>query len=391
MIAVKTSIIRFLKRVWPQAPFGLVMIFIGASNIFTRSLQPHGNSTVYQVLAHLVPISELSREVSLGILGSGVQVLLGAVIVITGIGLFWRLRSAWAFSIILLVITIAVEYFSHRTLPNLLLPGLALVALIVWQSRFDRLSSIGSFLMSFVGVLAVFAYGVFGAYLLGNEFNPPIHDLSTALYFTVVTLSTVGSYIYPASAEGQLFMVTLILGGISIFTTTIVSTARPIISKKFRSNGQTKKTDKKTDGIILAGDSSFADSVAEELTRRNILFARVKIPERRQEAEQLPVSNNDSVEESQLSLAEIHSAKIILIAYEDDATSISMATTAKRLNTNIKMAAAVHFPDTLEKLLPLQADLVFTLEAAGTKIVTDWILGNPFPKGLQELFRNGRL
>jgi voltage-gated potassium channel len=252
--ALTKSLIRFLKRLWPQVPFGLLLLFIGAVNVL-NGLQIQGLNTAYQVLAHVVPISGLSQEVSLGILGSGVQVLLGGLMLITGVGLFWRLRFAWAFSILLLSITMAVEFFSHRPIYNVLLPGLALIALIIWRSRFDHLSLVGSYLMSFIGILAVFAYGIFGSFLLGEEFQPAIRDLYTALYFTVVTLSTVGSNIYPATPEAKVFMVSLILGGISIFTTTIVTTVGPLLSKQIKPILSGRKVRMKTDAHQARDDS----------------------------------------------------------------------------------------------------------------------------------------
>ncbi len=384
------SFIKFLKRMWPQAPFGLLLIFIGASNILMEALKTQGNNTIYQVLAHVVSISELSREVSLGILGSGVQALLGGVMLITGIGLFWRLRSAWAFSVILLLITVAVEFFSQRSLYVMLLPGLALIALIIWQSRFDHLSLVGSYLMSFIGVLAVFTYGVFGSYLLGNEFHPVIHDLSTSLYFTVVTLSTVGSNIYPASPEAQLFMVSLILGGISIFTTTIVSTARPLLSKQFKANLTGRRTDKKLNAhIILVGDSPFANSAANELTRKNIPFVQVATPKGSPVAEVQSPEQVNPDEEAQLKQAEIISAKMVLIACTDAAKNASLVATAKKLNPKVRVAVAANTLEAIPELKSLQADLVFTPETAGGRLLTDMLLGIPFPKDLQELLELG--
>jgi voltage-gated potassium channel len=228
-----SSWLRLLRRVWPQVPLGLFLFFVGAVNVLAGT-QSRAFSPVYQILAQAIHLSELSQEVSLGILGSSVQMLLGTGLILTGIGLLWRLRSAWAFSILLLLIAIILDLFSQRDFFGAILASLALVALLIWQSRFSRRSLIGGYLMSLIGLLAVLAYGVFGSMLLGNSFTPNIHDIFTALYFTVVSLSTVGSNIYPATPEAQIFMVTLILGGISIFTTTIVTTLGPLLSNQIR-------------------------------------------------------------------------------------------------------------------------------------------------------------
>jgi voltage-gated potassium channel len=381
---------RYLKRLWPQVPFGLLLLFIGAVNVL-NGLQIQGLKTAYQVLAHVAPISELGQEVSLGILGSGVQVLLGGLMLITGVGLFWRLRSAWAFSILLLFITVAVESFSHRPIYEVLLPGLALIALIIWQSRFDHLSVVGSYLMSFIGILAVFAYGILGAYLLGEEFQPAIHDLYTALYFTVVTLSTVGSNIYPATPEAKLFMVSLILGGISIFTTTIVTTVGPLLYKQIKPILPGRKAKMKNDGhVILIGASSFARSLALELVNHNINFVHVIAPESVPPLLEQPIVRGNPGDETVLKQAGILSARMVIIAGEDDAENASAAQTAKKVNRNASVVIIANSSQAVQQFSSVHADLVFIPAAVGVRLLTNLIRGGSIPKELQDLFEGLR-
>ena len=89
--ALTSSLFRLVKRAWPQVPLGLLLLFTGAVNGLT-GLQIHGLSTAYQILDHVVSLLELRQAVSIGILGSSVQILLGGGMLITGVGLFWRLR-----------------------------------------------------------------------------------------------------------------------------------------------------------------------------------------------------------------------------------------------------------------------------------------------------------
>ena len=196
--ASSSSLARRLMRLWPQVPLGLFLFFVGVFNVLT-GLQSRTFSPAFKILTRVTPLSELSQEISLGILGSSVQVLLGTGLLLTGIGLLWRLRSAWAFSILLLVIAIALDLFNQRDLYGALLSSLALAALVFWEKRFNRRSLIGGYLISLISLLAVLAYGVLGCLLLGGNFRPSIQDISTAFYFTVVTLSTSAIHPYIAS------------------------------------------------------------------------------------------------------------------------------------------------------------------------------------------------
>ena len=71
-----------------------------------------------------------------------------------------------------------------------------------------------------LAIASVMIYGTAGAYILGQSgnFNIHINSLVTALYFTVVTISTVGyGDITPVTEIGRIFVIILIISGLSIF------------------------------------------------------------------------------------------------------------------------------------------------------------------------------
>ena len=222
-----------LSKQWPQAPIGLLMLFAGATNILTGS-KISQLGAAYRALSRLGPFGTLSRDLSLGTLGNGVQVLLGAGMLIVGVALFWRLRSAWAFAILVLLAALTVDWARHSPVSTLIAPGASLAALILWQKRFAVQSLAGAYLMSFLGLAAVLAYGILGSLLLGAEFHPPILDLATAVYFTVTSITTAGSNIYPVTADAKFFVVGLIVAGLRTFMTTVVATLGPLLSNQLK-------------------------------------------------------------------------------------------------------------------------------------------------------------
>ncbi len=232
------------SRMWPQVPIGTLMICTGAANI-VMGLKVQALSAAYQqAIAQVVPLSRMTAVADLGMLGNGLQAILGAGMLATGIALFWRLRSAWAFSILLLLAVLGVDLRTHLPTFNKMLPPLlSLLSLIAWRHRFERQSLAGAYLMSFLGLATAITYGVLGSLLLGGGFSPRIDDLTTALYFTIGTLSTAGSDIYPATTETKLFVVSLIIGGLSIFTTTLMTTLVPLLSERLKPAILKKKTE----------------------------------------------------------------------------------------------------------------------------------------------------
>lgn len=383
--ASTSSLARRLKRLWPQVPLGLFLLFVGAINVLT-GIQSRAFSPAFQILARVTPLSELSQEVSLGILGSSVQALLGTGLLLTGIGLLWRLRSAWAFSILLLVIAIVLDLFNQRDLYGALLSGLALAALLIWEKRFSRRSLLGGYLISLISLLAVLAYGVLGSLLLGGSFHPGIQDIYTALYFTVVTLSTVGSNIYPATSEAQFFMVTLILGGISIFTTTIVTTLGPLLSNQIRPILTGKNTKRDTSGqVILLGNDPFAESLAHELTRLGIGFMQVVASGETPPSSEYPIVQGDFGNEDVLKQAGISSATAVVVVGESTTDKVAAAQSVKRLNPRARLVIVVDSAETLAQFSPVHADLIFLPETVAARTLVSLLMRASVPKELRNI------
>ena len=381
------SLVQRLRRVWPQVPLGLFLFLVGAINVLT-GIYSKTFSPAFQILENVTPLSELSKEISLGLLGSSVQVLLGTGLLLTGMGLLWRLRSAWAFSILLLVIAIILDLFNQRDLYGAFLSGLALAALVIWERRFDHRSLLGGYLMSFIGLLAVLAYGVLGSLLLGKSFTPAIQDIYTALYFTVVTLSTVGSDIYPSTPEAQLFLVTLILGGISIFTTTIVATLGPLLMNQTRPvwNGKSKKRDS-IGPVILVGTDPFAESIIHELTELGIEVVRVVAPSETLSGEEQTIIYGSLSNEDVLKQAGISLASAVVIVGESTENTVAAAKSVKKLNPNARLVVVPNSAQAFIEFNPVPAELVFFPETVAARILVSLLVEDPVPKELRNIIK----
>src|SRR5699024_11075646 len=176
-------------------------------------------------------MAQIGEQVSLAALGNGEQIIFGLGLAFTGLGLFWRVRVAWTFAVMLLLITIAINVAGHHFGAPLILPGVVLLALIVSHRHFSRRTLWGNSLISLISIFAVIAYGTFGIYLLGKQFDPHITSMLTALYFLVETLSTTGYGDFsPVTELAQGFMITLWIFGLGVFGAALASVAGPALT-----------------------------------------------------------------------------------------------------------------------------------------------------------------
>src|SRR5699024_10076821 len=80
----------------------------------------------------LMSSDALAQQSSIAVLGTSAQLVFGAGLVTTGLGLFWRIRIAWVFAILLLVVTIGINVAKGHFNASLIVPVVVLLALILY-------------------------------------------------------------------------------------------------------------------------------------------------------------------------------------------------------------------------------------------------------------------
>jgi voltage-gated potassium channel len=369
-----------LLAMWPQWPLAIMLIITGAINLMV-GIRYHSD-----LLAQLKTLSTLGQ--SLSVLGSRTQAFLGGGLMLVGFGLFWRLSVAWAFGVLLLAITVGVDLFQGQRGATIILPAVMLLALLIFRHSFTRRTVWASNLISLTGVLSILAYGTLGAYMLGAGFHPAIKDVTSALYFTIVTLSTVGyGDITPVKPEARLFVVTLIVVGLSIFATAIASTLAPLISGELKhifTPGE--KSMKRKGHVIVVGEGPIATNTANELGIRNIPFVQVVVAE----SEAVPpgqaeVKSGEASEDSILLKADIDTASMLVAAGTDDGENAFISLVAKDLNPNITVLAVASSARSIRRLKLARADVVFASAAVGSRLLANLIEGNPIPDEFRDL------
>lgn len=336
-----------------------------------------------------VPLDETVSE-GFGALGRSAQLGLGLALVVAAGGLARRMRAAWAFSILLLAAMLVTNLAQGEASETVLLglPVVALLAgLVLARRAFLRQATGSSLLIAALSLTAVLGYGTLGTYLLGQGFSPPIPDLATALYFTVVTLATVGfGDVVPTTVETRMFTLTLILFGLGIVATTVATVFGTAVSDSLRRvltpRGASMDLD---DHVILIGSGPIAENTAVELRERRHAFVRV-LPHADAEAADQGIVGDPS-EDAVLEQAGIRRARLVIAATESDAENAMIALAAKDLNPHVRVLALAQTPERIPRLRRARADLVFAPAAVGGRLLAALAEGKPIDPEFRDLLR----
>lgn len=330
-------------------------------------------------------VSDLAE--SLSALGGTMQALLGFLLVVAGIGLLWRLVSAWTLAVLLLLAMLGINIVRSQWGVHFVLQALMLGALFFFKRRFTRRTMLANSMLSLSGILAVLMYGVFGSFLLGNEFRPPIRDFETATYFAITTLSTVGfGDFVPNSSEARWFVVSLLVVGLGVFASAIVTVFGPKLSRELnRLLNPKENTMDLNNHVILVGDGSIAHNTAKELHRRGIVFVHVLSPKAPTPSGGDRILVGDATSEAVLREAGIDHARMVIAAQEDDGENAFIVLGAKELNPKVRAMAVASSSLSIRRLKLARADLVFSPIAVGSRLLADLVEGTPISKEFQDL------
>jgi voltage-gated potassium channel len=206
-------------------------------------------------------------------------VLIGGAMMLVGVGLLFRSRVAWTMALLLAAAAAASTVFGRVSTDYALLSYFLFILallLIAWRS-FDRASLAASTLFAVTSVAMLLIYGTFGAYYLGQDFKPAIGDLATALYYAVVTMTTVGyGDITPQTLQARLFSISIIVLGVAVFATSLTAVIAPLISNSLSHIVSAKDRNvKRSNHFVIVGNTALAANTWRELAKRGRAVTRI--------------------------------------------------------------------------------------------------------------------
>jgi voltage-gated potassium channel len=306
---------------------------------------------------------------------SGIAFLLiGAALVLMSIGLALRSRLAWTIALLLnFAVVLAVRLIPHASAPWLVNYAVVLLVALGFAHRaFSRSSVAAGTIFAITSSLLLLIYAVFGALYLGAQFNPPIHDLITALYYAVVTMGTVGyGDIVARTPDARLFTISIVILGIAVFATSVSAIVGPLVSGSLnRIMSRKESRMHRSDHFVIVGLTALAYNTYRELKRRGqpvVLIAPQEPPAG--DFDDADVIVGDANNLDILRKANAGEAQAVLAMRGDDSENAFIVLTVKELKGKAKTVVAVNDAKHMERIKLVQPDIIISPQVLGGEIL----------------------
>lgn len=362
---------RFLHAsVWfPHVPLA---ILVGATGLLQILLTSGSLRRLLATGGH--SIVSLAGGLAMPEIRGAPQEAIGALLILIGIGLLWRSRLCWVIAFLLALATVALELtpISTASRPIEIFSVLLLLLLLASRRSFTRVSLATATLFALVSVLFALGYGVLGSYVLGAGFDPKITNFIDAVYFTVITMATVGyGDITPRTADARVFTISLIVLGLAVFATSLPAIVAPLIDKRIMNLLQPRKRKmKRASHVIVVGDGPLAQDAARALAARGLQTTAILSQKPAADADQpedFVVGDGSDTE----TLRGVHlgEARAVLALSEDDSYNAFVVLAAKELNPNVRTVAAVSDTRNTGRVARTRPDVLLTLPQLGGELL----------------------
>jgi voltage-gated potassium channel len=245
------------------------------------------------------------------------------------------------------------------------------------EKKFEFFTLIIMFMMAIIfGSTIIFIYE-------GSGINKNIHSFFDAVYWSIITISTVGfGDITPVTIQGKIATLFLVIGGMGViaFFTSIVTASlsgKLIALKEEKVIGEANALE---NFVIICGFGRMGEILAEELIKVKQKF--VIIEQNIEAFEQASIQNylvirGDATNSNLLANVGINNTASTIIALtDDDATNLAIILTARSQNPNIDIIARANQEDTKEKLIIAGANHVILSNEIASLVASEYI-GQP--------------
>lgn len=303
--------------------------------------------------------------------------LLGFVLVVLGGFMYSGSRIAWLFALLALLIQALLDFSLGGvfTVQGVFSALLLLLAARLWREFPDH-SATNTGLIAFFSVAALISYSVFGTLYLGHAFKPAIDDLLTAFYFSMVSMTTVGyGDIVPISDEARLFTLSVVVLGITIFTTSIVyivgvfvQGTRAIVEKRLT---------RMKDHYVIIGATPVALLLEQALRARGYDVVVVcNSSERSLYAEDVVVVIGDGTDPDVLNKANVKNAHCAMALTASDAENTYILLAVRQLaGDKVKTVVVINDEHNRTKIKLLRASISFSLAQLGSEVLVKTLDG----------------
>jgi voltage-gated potassium channel len=290
----------------------------------------------------------------------------GFAVLLSAWGLSHRLRVAWYTSLALLPVT-AVQGLAQSnvlSVPLVVLSFLAVPGVAASRSRFGRRLTLDHGQWAAVGALvSALAYGTVGSYALREGFENVTTPLD-ALYYTVITVSTVGyGDAVPTTQLARTFTISFVVVGTAAFAFALGSLVTPAIEARL-SKALGRMTELQLESldshVVVLGYTGDTGPIVDELDDRTsfvVLTSDDDAASRLRDRGFMTLTANPS-NEAALERARVEDASAVVVATDDDAEDALAVLTARQMNPEVRIVVSAADEENVEKLRRAGADTV---------------------------------
>lgn len=250
-----------------------------------------------------------------------------------------------------------------------------------------------------LGILFVMAIA-FGSTIIfiyeGAGVNPNIHSFFDAIYWSVITISTVGfGDISPVTIQGRVATLFLVIGGMGViaFSTSIVTSAlneKLLIIKEEKVIGETNSL---KEFVIICGYGKMGKVLAKEFYKIKqdfIIIDKDNKDFESEDAQKFLTIKGDATTSSLLEKVGINKGASSIIAMTNsDAVNLSIILTARALNPTINIIARANHTNTKQKLYLAGASQVVLSNEIAALVAAEYI-GQPVTfEAIDDILLNG--
>ena len=364
------------KSWFPQVPLALASALIGLMYLAPLIKDTLGWNFISTLFA-----DDLWGRVDLNMWGVS-QSAIGALLLIMSLGLIGRLRLAWITCIIVIFIGLLIQFTAVVKAMHwwqVIIDSSLLLLLLSNYRRFDRHNIRFGTLFALSSLVVFMGYAVFGTYRLGDQFSPPITDLTSAIYLVIVTITSVGyGDITPATVETRVFLILVIVLGITVISVALGATLIPAFMNRLANITDRKKTImKRSDHYIIVGHSALATNTYHELITRGeqVTVILQSTPENLRYTTDADIVIGDGSDVDTLKKAGGEEAKAILALLNDDSENAFVILAAKELKGGAKTVAAVNDVKNMSRIRRVHPYMVIAPQVLGGELLSMALTG----------------
>jgi len=326
-----------------------------------------------------------------------ITVLLGAVLLVLGKGLYERRRRSWRASLIVLGLLLANNVsrnlYRGTAPPTAWVTLLLILGLLVFRKHFRVRSetTLGyGQVVALISVVFAMGYAIVGSYLIRDQFNG-IGTWSDAVYYSIVTYSTVGyGDITPRTETAKVFTATVIPVGLAAFAMAITALIGPAVERQMKGVlNLMQRINQATNHVIVCGYSNVSETAIEEMQKQDICY--LVIDDREELVAQLRAKGHDALaadatRRETLMDANVYSATAVMATFDSDATNMLVAVTARELRdshakTDFRIVVRIEDEENIEKARRVGADEVVSPSTLGGELMVARACGSSTERG----------